>query len=229
MYRHSPLLASKPHSSIAALVASLALFIMSQDQAAFAQPADAAAICTSRTEADLDNRITSCSLLIDAQGSNSERLAILHTSRGAAWRAKGDFDRALADQEQAIRLQPSSAILYFNRAVTWLAKNDTAHAIADFGEAIQHAPSFALAYRSRGDLLYGKRDFTGAINEYSSVIRLNAKDPRALAMRGLAKWQLGDEGGGKVDIAAAMRIDVATTVALVSRARPVSSPASSSP
>jgi Flp pilus assembly protein TadD len=90
------------------------------------------------------------------------------------------------------------------------------------GEAIQLAPDFELAYRNRGDLLYRKGDFTSAISEYNAAIRLNAKDARALVMRGLAKWQLGDGDGGKADIAAAMRIDVVTTVALVGRARPAS-------
>jgi hypothetical protein len=42
-------------------------------------------------------------------------------------------------------------------------------------------------------------------------------------MRGLAKWQLGDRDGGKADLLVAMRIDLVTTVALVSRARPIKS------
>ena len=225
MLRHSRVPASSLRVSLAALVALPTLLIGYNHEAAIAQPADTARICTGRAQASLDDRIRACSLLIDAQKGDSERLAILHTSRGAAWRAKGDPDRALADQEEAIRLLPGSALLYFNRAVTWLAKNDADHAISDFSEAIQLAPDFSLAYRNRGDLLYGKGDFTSAIGEYNAAIRLNPKDARALAMRGLAKWQLGDGDGGKVDIAGAMRVDVVTTVALVSRARPANTAA----
>jgi Tfp pilus assembly protein PilF len=209
---------------------SLALFIACRPEAAFAQAADRGGICTGRAQASLDDRIRACSSLIAAQkGKGSERLAVLHTSRGASWRAKGDLARALADHDEAIRLQPDSALLYFNRAIAWQSKDDVDRAIADFGEAIQRAPDFVLAYRNRGDLLYGKGDYTGAIREYDAVIRLAARDHRALAMRGLAKWQLGDGDSGKADIAAAMRIDVATAVALVSLARPAGAAAAATP
>jgi tetratricopeptide (TPR) repeat protein len=225
MRPHSRLPASKIRASIATVALSLALLITCRYGVAAPRPADTAGICTARAQASLDDRIRACSLLIAAQRSDNERLALLYTSRGSAWRAKGDLDRALADHREAIRLQPDSAILYFNRAVTWMSKNDADRAIADLAEAIQLAPNFALAYRNRGDLLYGKGDFTGAIGEYNAAIGLNAKDARALAMRGLAKWELGDGDGGKVDLAAAMRIDVATTVALIGRARPPSAAA----
>jgi len=216
-------------SAAAVLAASLALFIACGQEAALAQAADLASICTGHAQASLDEQIRACSSLIDQQKSDGERLAVLYTSRGAAWRQKGDFDRALADHNEAIRLQPDSALLYFNRAITWQAKNDADHAIADFGEAIRRAPGFVLAYRDRGDLLYSKADYTGAIRDYDAAIGLAARDARALTMRGLAKWQRGDGDGGKADIAAAMRIDVVTAVALVDRARPSGTAAAASP
>src|SRR5262249_39115896 len=134
----------KLYSLIAGLAASFALFITCRHEAALAQAADTAGICTGRTQASIDDQIRACSLLIAGQTGDSEQLALLYTSRGAAWRMKGDLDRALADHEEAIRLQPGSAVLYFNRAVTWMSKNDTDRAIDDFGEAIQLMPGFLL-------------------------------------------------------------------------------------
>src|ERR1700748_210437 len=192
-------------SAPAGVVAALALLMTCGPHNAVAQPAHLAGTCTGRARASLDDKISACSSLIAQPNSDSERLAVLHTSRGAAWRQKGDLDRALADHDEAIRLQPGSALLYFNRAITWQSKDDADRAIADFGEAIQRAPAFVLAYRSRGDLHYGKADYPGAVNDYDAVIRLSPRDARALTMRGLAKWQLGDGDGGKADIAAAMR------------------------
>ena len=186
-------------SPTAVIAVSLALFIAGGPQVAVAQPEDMARICTNRVQASLDDKIRACSSLIDQQKGDSERLAVLYTSRGTAWRQKGDLDRALADHDEAIRLQPGAALLYFNRAITWQAKDDTDHAMADFSEAIQRAPGFGLAYRSRGDLLYGNADYTGAIRDYDAAIRLAANDSRALTMRGLAKWQLGNGDGGKAD------------------------------
>lgn len=214
--------------SLASVLAlSLAPFVACQ-QVAVGQSADLASICTGRAQASFDEKIRACSFLIDARNGDSDQLAVLYTSRGAAWRQKGDLDRAVADHDEAIRLQPGSALLYFNRAITWQSKDAAAPAIADYGEAIKRAPGFVLAYRNRGDLLYGKGDYTGAMRDYDAVIRLTASDSRALTMRGLAKWQLGDGDGGKADIAAAMRIDLATTVALVGQARPLGTPPASS-
>jgi tetratricopeptide (TPR) repeat protein len=209
----------------AVLAWSLPLFVDIGQETAAAQSADMAGICTGRAQASLEDRIRACSSLIDKQSggsekNDSEQSAVLYTSRGAAWRQKGEFDRALKDHDAAIRLQPGSALLYFNRAITWQSKDDGNRAIADFGEAIRRAPGFSLAYRSRGNLLYEKADYTGAIRDYDAAIRLAARDARALTMRGLAKWQLGDGQGGKADIRAAMRIDVVTAIALVERARP---------
>lgn len=210
------------------LAASLALFAAFSQPAAVAQAADMTSICTGRAPASLDDKIGACSSLIGQQNGDSERLAVLHTSRGAAWRQKGDLDRALADHDEAIRLQPGSALLYYNRAITWQSKDDADRAIADFGEAIRRAPGFVLAYRNRGDLRYGKADYTGAIGDYDAAIRVAPGDPRVLTMRGLAKWQIGDGDGGKADIAAAMRIDAGTAVALVGRVRPAGTTAAAS-
>jgi Tfp pilus assembly protein PilF len=209
----------------AVLAWSLPLVVECGGDTAAGQTADMAGVCTGRAQASPEDRIRACSSLIDKQSdasgkNDSERLAVLYTSRGAAWRQKGEFDRALKDHDAAIRLQPGSALLYFNRAIIWQSKDEADRAIADFGEAIRRAPRFALAYRSRGNLLYEKADYAGAIRDYDAAIRLATRDARALTLRGLAKWQLGDGEGGKADIAAAMRIDVATAVALVERARP---------
>src|SRR5262249_26315514 len=79
--------------------------------------------------------------------------------RGTAWQAKGDFDRAIADYDEAIRLDPGSgltqlssqySLAYANRASAWLAKGDFAHAVADYGEALRLEPKNVSAYFARG-------------------------------------------------------------------------------
>ena len=58
-----------------------------------------------------------------------------YNNRGNAWHARGDDDRALADYDKAIRLNPKNAAYYNNRRDAWLAKGDLARAIADANEA----------------------------------------------------------------------------------------------
>jgi tetratricopeptide (TPR) repeat protein len=71
------------------------------------------------------------------------------TFRGIAWKAKKEYDKAIADFNEAIRLDPKDALAYYNRGVVWGDKKEYDRAIADFNEAIRLDPKDALAYGSR--------------------------------------------------------------------------------
>jgi tetratricopeptide (TPR) repeat protein len=176
---------------------------------ALSQSDDAAAICTGRSSASADERVRACSSLIDSRAFNGDQLAILYTSRGSAWRSQGNPDRALADQNEAVSLQPDSAIVHFNRAVTWQSKQQADRAISDYGEAIRLAPDFAMAYKNRGDTFFAIADYDRAIADYDTALRLQPQYAEGVARRGLAKLRKGDPNGGNADIRAAREIDPA--------------------
>ncbi len=48
---------------------------------------------------------------------------------------KGDFDKAIADFSEAIRLDPKDADAYFNRGRAYEKKGETERARADFDQA----------------------------------------------------------------------------------------------
>jgi tetratricopeptide (TPR) repeat protein len=62
---------------------------------------------------------------------------------------KGDYDRAIADYNQAIRLDPDYALAYYNRGVAYVNKRDYARARADWEKVLQLDPTGADA---RGNL-----------------------------------------------------------------------------
>jgi tetratricopeptide (TPR) repeat protein len=62
-----------------------------------------------------DAAIAVCSRVIDDPQETAHSRAIAYTKRGIAWRDKGDLDRAIADCDEAIRLD-AKAPAYVDRA-----------------------------------------------------------------------------------------------------------------
>ena len=50
---------------------------------------------------------------------------------------KKAWDNAIADYDQAIRLDPSDAMAYANRGAAWKEKGDLGKATADYDQAIR--------------------------------------------------------------------------------------------
>jgi tetratricopeptide (TPR) repeat protein len=68
---------------------------------------------------------------------------------GNAWYDKGEYDKAIADYGEAIRLDPKFAMAYNNRGLAWSAKQAYDQAIADYDKAIDLDPKLADAYNNR--------------------------------------------------------------------------------
>ncbi len=75
---------------------------------------------------------------------------VAYQGRGNAWSDKKDYDKAIADYNEAIRLDPGYALAYNSRGNAWSAKKDYDKAIADHNEAIRLDPGYAHAYCNRG-------------------------------------------------------------------------------
>ena len=80
-----------------------------------------------------------------------------------------DLENALADCNQAARMEPQSAIVYNRRGLIWYTKRDNNRAISDCNQAIQLNPNYALALynrglarRAKGDTAAGDADIANA-------------------------------------------------------------------
>jgi Caspase domain/Tetratricopeptide repeat len=67
------------------------------------------------------------------------------------WRAyvlieKKEFERAIADLDEAIKYKPADAFAFFRRGEAHLAKGDADRAIGDFGDAVRLDPKQVLAH-----------------------------------------------------------------------------------
>ena len=87
---------------------------------------------------------------------------------------RGDYDRAIADYTEAIRLDPNNDIAYNKRGYAHYNKGDYDKAIADFTQAIKLKPNNAYYLYTRGYAAhYNKGDYDRAIADFEAALRIN--------------------------------------------------------
>ena len=123
--------------------------------------------------ADLDARIVSCSQLI----TRGNRVAKSHQitayiNRASGYQGKGEYDRALADLDKALGLDPKSAPALTARASIYLANGELDRAIADYDTAIQIDPGNGNAFLGRANAHRGKHDLERAKQDLEAVLRV---------------------------------------------------------
>ena len=75
-----------------------------------------------------DQAIAGCTALILSGKESKDHLAVEFFNRAHAYHAKGNYDYAIADYDQAARLNPKDASTYNNRGNAYSKKGDYEHA-----------------------------------------------------------------------------------------------------
>jgi Tfp pilus assembly protein PilF len=133
--------------------------------------------------------------------------AVDYFNRGNAYLSKKDYGRAIADYDEALRLNPNYAASYFNRGVAYFSKKDYDRAIADYDEALRLNPNYATAYFNRGVAYFSKKDYDRAITDYGEAIRINPNDATAYNNRGDAYKNKEEYDRSIVDYSEALRLN----------------------
>jgi tetratricopeptide (TPR) repeat protein len=94
-------------------------------------------------------------------------------NRGNVYRAKQDYDRALRDYEQAIRLNRTNAGAYVNRGVMLADRGDHEAAVQDHTEAIRFSPTMAEAFYNRATSFAALGRTEAAVSDFEQAISLN--------------------------------------------------------
>jgi hypothetical protein len=97
-------------------------------------------------------------------------------SRGLALHSKGDYDRAIADFDRAIRLKPGDAPQYRNRGDSWAEKNNSPRALADYDTAIRLSPQDAWSYVQRGQLYEKLEKYENARADFNAALGAKVGD-----------------------------------------------------
>jgi hypothetical protein len=129
-----------------------------------------------------------------------------HLDRGEAFFERGEWDSAIREYTEAIRLNPDDTEAYSIRGRAYGMKDDYDRAIADFTQAMHLNPHYVGAYYYRG-LAYGMiGDFDRAISDFTEAIRLNPNYADAYYYRGLAYDMKGDTARANADEAKAREL-----------------------
>ncbi len=117
-------------------------------------------------------------------------------------RNKADFQGAIKDLNQAIKINPKYAFAYYRRAEARQNIGEEERAVEDLQKAAElfsQQGNKSDAFRSQGTLRMLKKDYPGAMAAFSEAIKLNPKDTDAYNERGITRVYSGDLKGALAD------------------------------
>jgi tetratricopeptide (TPR) repeat protein len=127
---------------------------------------------------------------------------------------KGDNDRAIADYNEAIRLQPGYALAYNNRGGAYVRTGDFDRAINDYTEAIRINPMPPVfgtpsvnVYYNRGSAYAQTGDGERAVADFTEAIRLEPKRARPYYTRGIVYLATGATAKAAADFKQASELE----------------------
>ncbi len=92
---------------------------------------------------------------------------------------KGEYDSAVNDFNEAIKMNPTDASVYLNRGRAHSSRKNYDSAIADYNKVIEINPKEAMAYFNRGESYEKKGDALQAIGDYQKVVELDGNNESA--------------------------------------------------
>jgi len=122
-----------------------------------------------------------------------------HLKNGIAKHNAKDYEGAIKDYTNAIKLDKNLRDAYFNRGVCELGLQDFKSAKKDLDKTIELDPSFVKAYYSRATVFVSQQQYTEALPDLDKTIELDPKTPNALTLRGQIRAQTGNKTGACED------------------------------
>lgn len=147
-----------------------------------------------------------CSAVIGFSPLRGPLIAFAYEGRGRIAMRHGNHRDAIADFDQAIRLDPNRASLFRDRGLAHKENGELDLAIADDDEAIALAPNLAAPYYERGLALVAKGDLDLAVLSFNTAIRLAPDHADARLNRGLALLAQGRPEEARADFEAVLAL-----------------------
>jgi tetratricopeptide (TPR) repeat protein len=113
----------------------------------------------------------------------ADELAAVYQQRGYAAATNQQFQDAINDYGEAIKLKSDDARIYEQRAAVEMKLNDMDKALADYSEAIKLKPNEVRYYLYRSYIYELKGDIKNSMADTEKVLKLDPKSQDALSRK----------------------------------------------
>jgi tetratricopeptide (TPR) repeat protein len=121
---------------------------------------------------DLEGAVADAAAAARLSPAHNAVAAALYTDRGCQYLGKKEYDQALADFNEAIRLGPAPVKAYLDRGYVHMEKGNLQQAHADCSEAIRLNPKWSETYRVRGNVSERLGNLDAAIADYQGALKI---------------------------------------------------------
>ncbi|WP_445526693.1 tetratricopeptide repeat protein [Streptomyces cyslabdanicus] len=157
--------------------------------------------------------------LLARTGLDVRGRAVAHTVRGRELRNAGEYQRALAEYDRAVELDPELSSAHYGRGYTLALSGDSSAALAEYDRADELAPDTAWIIAERGETMRVLGRYEEALDACDRAFRLDPTDAFPLASRAACRHALGQYDAALADFDRALSLDEDYLWALVRRAR----------
>ena len=128
--------------------------------------------------------------------------------------AKREYDEAIADLTEAIRLEPNFSTYFSNRGRTYNAKKEFDRAIVDLNESIRLNPANPFPYWNRAISYENKRERDRALADWRTTLQLDPGNQNAIkAIRRLEQEKVAPGAVRKTRVALVIAMPITSTAA----------------
>ncbi|MCE9606175.1 MAG: tetratricopeptide repeat protein [Planctomycetia bacterium] len=138
---------------------------------------------------DYDRALTEITELLKSD-TRDALYAHLYKARGDAYCGKKDYEKGIADFDEAAKRAPRFQFLRMERPEAWVPAEQLTAALADADAAIKAAPKELAEFERRANYRYLKKDYAGAIADFDVAFGTEPTQSFLVAARGFAKLHL---------------------------------------
>ncbi len=140
-----------------------------------------------------------------------------YVKRGYAYLMLGNYGAAIADETEAININPSFNPPFFIRGVSRYEAGDYKGAKEDLYTFLDRDRSNAIAFNYYAAILFMNQDYKGALENYNEVVRLDPKYPDIYTNRGMMRHYNQDYKGAILDYNEALKQNPKNSIAYNNR------------